>query len=623
MEVTVTKTSDGKTKVTVYNSGPGFFTEQRFRLYPPDYNGNNHIDYELSGGGASLTWEFIMEDDYPDRFIKPYPNSASGSFSVAREVRYTASYIGSTSWAEDDKQTVAYTIGSNVKTAPKVTMKLTSTEQLNGYNAVGVTALQAAFAGEAQLGASVSSYSLYVEGKSYGAPYKSDVLTQDGWLTVTGTVTDSRGFTASVSEKVWVIANMPSLNSVAGSTKYLDGAINYDFTPPSDDAYSKLLIEILVGSAYQSITTLNLGQASGKIAGNYTFTAEQLKTIYERYPAAVTAPLRFTLLSYKDAYTTQLKEQYSKEISLEIPENTSTKPKISGIACEGAPTLFNKSDIYVKGKNGVKVTSAATGQYGASIAGIVWSVESETFDNGAASDYFNSFGDLTISVTATDSRGFTGVSSKTIKVYDYSKPYVAPVANAERIIVRRALEDGSASDSGEYLLIEAGRRYTGIGGHNSCTLRYRKKVGAKGVWENYTEILATNASSNDYSEAIDAALDLQSIYYVEVSVIDGFGETDVVIFPIPTEKAYMDRSGTRNSMALGGHVTQDDAFEVYWRGYFYGGLVVEELNGESAIILTSTGDNPTKYMLTVDDDGTLSVSPAPQIFNRRVTDELS
>jgi hypothetical protein len=66
MEVKIWKDpSDGTTRVRVYQSSPGALTEQRFRLYPPDYNGNNAIDSpSISGGSASLTSEFCMEKDY-------------------------------------------------------------------------------------------------------------------------------------------------------------------------------------------------------------------------------------------------------------------------------------------------------------------------------------------------------------------------------------------------------------------------------------------------------------------------------------------------------------------------------------------------------------------------------
>lgn len=559
--------ADGLTKIYVCFDRDYFWQKAKIKVY----NSNNELAYEEESSDLGVNFEprFSLEDK--PKIYNINGNSKTGIFTVYAYL--SGELVG--------KKQFEYTLYPCQYTLPTLEMTLTSTSQLNGYNAVGVTALQAAFSGSAKNGATISSYNLSLEGKNYGAPYKSDVLTQDGWMTVTGEVTDSRGFTAEVSQKIWVIANMPSLDSVKGSTKYLDRAINYDFTPPSDDAYSKLLIESLVGSTYQAITTLNLGQTNGKTTKSYSFNEEQLKTIYERYPTSSTVPLRFTLLSYKDAYTTQLKEQYSKEISLEIPENSATKPTISSILCEGVPAILGSGDVYVKGKNGVKVTATGDGKYKASIARIVWSVENETFENKSASDYFNMYGNLTIKVIATDSRGFIGEDTKTIRVYDYSKPYISPITNAERIVVKRALKNGSISDSGEYLRIEAGRRYSKIGGINRCTLNYRKKGRGEKKWGDDKVLLSTTVSDDDYSGTINEGLDVQNIYYIELSVVDSFGEIDSVVFPISTEKAYMDRSGTRNSIAFGGHVIEDNAFEVYQTAYFRGGMYFDDLETDA------------------------------------------
>ena len=54
MEISVTTVSDGRTRVRIYNPAPGFLKWQRFRLYPPDYDGTNPIDSPESSNFDSL-----------------------------------------------------------------------------------------------------------------------------------------------------------------------------------------------------------------------------------------------------------------------------------------------------------------------------------------------------------------------------------------------------------------------------------------------------------------------------------------------------------------------------------------------------------------------------------------
>ena len=96
---------------------------------------------------------------------------------------------------------------------------------------------------------------------------------------------------------------------------------------------------------------------------------------------------------------------------------------------------------------------------------------------------------------------------------------------------------------------------------------------------------------------IDADLDRQTIYYIEISVIDDFGAEDTYETYLTTEGVYMDRSGSRNSIAFGGHVTEDNAMEVYWTAYFRNGLFFDDL------------ENKVRYRVKIGTDGILRAVP--------------
>lgn len=566
--------------------------EQRARFYA--INGEIFDLYFAWPNGSTVS--FAIEDsDKRSMFINSYPDSTTGSVNIALETRYQI--LGNyTSWAQQEKYTLYYPINKNEVTTPKVTsFSVSPTATNNGYNMVGVTALQASIGGTAQCGASVKSYNLTVEGKTYTtAPYTSAALTQGGWQTVTGTVEDSRGFTASVSKKIWVMANMPTLDVTGG---YLNEAINCNITPANKDAYSRLVLYRKVGSSYEDIKTVDVGTKAVNSTQVVTLTSGELAGTYEKYPDTINVPIRVKLLTYNDAYTTQIEEN-TKEITLKIPDNADTKPSITNIATLAVPTLLNQSELYVKGKNGVKPTVTAVGKYKANIAKITWTVNEKAYNHGETSDAITSFGTLPIVVTATDTRGITNSATKTISVNDYTKPLLSAVDGRNKIIIERRTEGNV-----DFLYIAAKRNYTKLNG-NKCSMSFRVKP-YKGEWGSNNTIISEGTTSDAYDQSTGYELNKELTYTIEITLVDSLNEKDVFVGGVATEAVFMDRAGSRGSIAFGGHVTEDNAFEVYQDAYFRGALVIDDV------------DSGKRYRITVSEDGTLKATLDNSTFNLR------
>lgn len=566
--------------------------EQRARFYAP--NGEIFDLYFAWPNGSTVS--FAIEDsDRRSMFINSYPGSTTGSVNIALETRYQI--LGNyTSWAQQEKYTLYYPINKNEVTTPKVTsFSVSPTATNNGYNMVGVTALQASIGGTAQCGASVKSYNFTVEGKTYTtAPYTSAALTQGGWQTVTGTVEDSRGFTASVSKKIWVMANMPTLDVTGG---YLNEAINCNITPANKDAYSRLVLYRKVGSSYEDIKTVDVGTKAVNSTQVVTLTSGELAGTYEKYPDTINVPIRVKLLTYNDAYTTQIEEN-TKEITLKIPDNADTKPSITNIATLAVPTLLNQSELYIKGKNGVKPTVTAVGKYKANIAKITWTVNEKAYNHGETSDAITSFGTLPIVVTATDTRGITNSATKTISVNDYTKPLLSAVDGRNKIIIERRTEGNV-----DFLYIAAKRNYTKLNG-NKCSMSFRVKP-YKGEWGSNNTIISEGTTSDAYDQSTGYELNKELTYTIEITLVDSLNEKDVFVGGVATEAVFMDRAGSRGSIAFGGHVTEDNAFEVYQDAYFRGALVIDDV------------DSGKRYRITVSEDGTLKATLDNSTFNLR------
>ena len=110
-------------------------------------------------------------------------------------------------------KTFKVTVPDNSSTKPTVTMSLSPVTPYEKFASIylqGRSRVQATFSdGDGKYGASVKSYSLQAEGKSYSSPYKSDILRGSGTINIVGTATDSRGFTNSASGTINVIAYEP------------------------------------------------------------------------------------------------------------------------------------------------------------------------------------------------------------------------------------------------------------------------------------------------------------------------------------------------------------------------------------------------------------------------------
>ena len=609
MEHYATK-KDGKTLIHVYNPAPGINTEQRFRVIAP--SGKEIISPSKSGGTQSLTWEFYIED-YPHDFIEPYPNQSTGcrfTVYVQKDVYYL---FGWTGWKDDSSATITYSIYENDTTRPKIdTFRVTSHGTENGYNMTGKTYVSAQITGIPKLGASITKREFVVEGVTYdeATSFTSAPFIGSGNIVVKGIVTDSRGFKNTATHTIQVLARMPSLNEVTSSTGNLDDMITYNFTPPNAVFCSRLLIDSKVGDTYTTEATINIGAISNNQATNKTYTllANELKSIYEKYPSTTDVPLRFTLQTYKDSsYKDKMPEEYSKSLTLKIPQNNDTKPSIDSIEIVPSLIVLNNDKLFVKTKNGAKTTVISSGKYNATLASVKWEVEQATYDNRASSKNFVTYGDnIPIKVMVVDSRGFTQEKTETIKVYSYDPPKV------QVDICQRANDIGEANDEGERLHVKASRIYSTIGGNNKCDLFWRLKE-ANDSWTDFKNLLYPD-DKEDTADTYFPEIWSDMVYRFELKVQDSFGAESTYLATIPSANVYMDRNGYLNSIAFGGYASIPDALECKWQAIFYQGVSVD--NGEAGIVLKSTSGNRV-FRITVDDNGTLKATEVNQAFSLR------
>lgn len=151
-----------------------------------------------TGAGASCTW------NVPLALAKEIPDK-----TTLEAVITCVTWNGNTKVGEA-RVTLTLTVPDNDLTRPTASMVLTPEGQLPeafaGLYIRGQTGVRAAFSASSEY-SQVAEYRLTVEGSTAaGNPCVSEILSGSGSLTVTGTVTDLRGYSRVITGEITVIA---------------------------------------------------------------------------------------------------------------------------------------------------------------------------------------------------------------------------------------------------------------------------------------------------------------------------------------------------------------------------------------------------------------------------------
>lgn len=366
------------------------------------------------------------------------------------------------------------------------------------------------------------------------------------------------------------IARASSLDALSCNTAYFNGTITYKYTPKSSSYYNRCNIVLNIDGVYTAVKTINLGQkAASQQTATVNLSESELSIIYNKLPSAKKGTLRFTFRTYSDSgYTTQVGDPLYKEVTLTIPNIDATKPtatlSVSPVSSLASP--FNS--IYIKGKTKATASLASgVGKYGASIASYKVSIGSQSGASPQTSEYFTSSGDVTITGTVTDTRGYSRTYTHKISVIDYSAPRIIAASGEDSVIAARCNSAGVLDDNGTYLKIKAKRSYSKVLSanvqKNYCAIQYRYKVEG-GSYSSWTEILSRTASSDEIvtGALLGGVLSISSTYVVQVRAIDDIGDAGTTNIFVSTEKVYMHRAGSLNSIGIGKYAEEENVVDI-------------------------------------------------------------
>ena len=204
--------------------------------------------------------------------------------------------------------------------------------------------------------------------------------------------------------------------------------------------------------------------------------------------------------------------------------------------------------LYIKGRTKVDANfTNAEGKYGASIVSYKMSVEGKSYGSPYTSGYLSTVGNVTVTGTVTDSRGFSRTYTQTITVISYGDPKLLPASDESEIICARCDADGNLSESGTYLKIKARRSYYKVSSsgvqNNFCSIRFRYREESASSFSDWKTVLGRTTLASDTADTnpiANVVTSTETAYVVQVGVIDDIGESDAVQFMVPTDFTTID-----------------------------------------------------------------------------------
>ena len=268
----------------------------------------------------------------------------------------------------------------------------------------------------------------------------------------------------------------------------------------------------------------------------------------------------------------QVGETVRKRFDIDVPYNTTTAPSVSRTISPVNPSSVpsNMATLYIQGKSSLNVDlSGSKAKYGASISSYQMRINNGGWYSGSTikSGTLYQSGSNTITCKVTDSRGHSTTSTNTITVHEYSKPAITSYQGETAIVCERCTQAGAKDDSGTYLRIKAGMKYSKIAvngvAQNKCAIWYRYKTESASSYSSWATLIAKGATI-DYADVIlsNIVSSTTTSYIVELYCEDDLGGYARASFMIPTAQITFHLKEGGKGVGVGKYSETDNCLEI-------------------------------------------------------------
>lgn len=367
----------------------------------------------------------------------------------------------------------------------------------------------------------------------------------DGSKTVTLSASWDCGFDSSytprhlsLSETV-TLPTIPRAATLSYGAMTMGTAATIKITPPVSGATSTI--------------TYKFGSASGTIvtktsAASVSWTPP--KSLAAQIPNSASGTGTLTVETYSGS--TKLGSR-AYTVTISVP---STMTPTLTVALSDPTGRADTYGGYIQSKSRLKVELTAAGVQGSTIKSYaikVGDILSATSDT-ATSGYLPASGSLTVTASATDSRGRTKTVTKTVTV----TPYVSPTISALKVV--RCKANGTEDPTGAYAKATFSGAITALGSKNTAAYRVEKRETGTETWSTVATAAAGQYSPTDVSVVFAAAANKK--YDVRMVAVDAFESLASSSRFLPAAYTSMHIADSMGSVGIGRLCDKEDTLQV-------------------------------------------------------------
>ena len=392
------------------------------------------------------------------------------------------------------------------------------------------------------------------------------------------TFTGPRSIGTSTTEIILAVPDATVPTQSASSIVLGESIIIY--TPREADCYEHDISYTL--KADGSSTVAFSKDFNGPVQESYEWTPS-LTILAPEIPSATKGTITITCTTrFKDSTTVVGTVKDAVSFKVTVPDNSTTKPKVTMTLSPVSDLSSAFSDVYVAGKSKVKASYSATTDYSTIKSYLTEMLGKSSSSNPYTSAILANSGTVEITGKVTDARGYATTKSASITVHDYSRPRIIPGDGKTKIICTRCNSNGALDPGGVYLLIQIGRKYSKVVSNgtqkNFCKLSYQWKTDAQGesAYSDPVELLAGTAASDYVDVKLPNVVSSNTTAYtIRLIAEDDVGENDTVTITIPTAFATCHSPVGGHGFTLGGYhdPSKIDVFDCRFDAEFQGNVI--------------------------------------------------
>lgn len=403
-----------------------------------------------------------------------------------------------------------------------------------------------------------------------------------GTTTITHASDGSKSFSYSFSQEIGITWSGSAIGTITGSGTGTLDTIPRATTPTVNTSSIDMGGSITINtprasSSFTHTLTYKFGNATGTIATGVTTSRAWTVplSLASQIPNATSGTCTITCQTYNGSTLIG-----SKTVSFTAKVPSSVVPSISSVAVVDTNTAYTTQfGAFVQGKSKAKFTITAAGSYSSTISTYKTVIESKTYTGSSPTTaILSGTGNITATITVTDSRGRSASTTKTISVVAYSAPKITAFS------VIRSNADGTTNNEGTNAAVKVAFSIAAANNKNTSSYLIEYKLVSATSW---TALKSGTGYSLNQTIVSGAVFSVDSTYEIRLTVTDYFGKAQAIV-DLSTAFTLIDFNANGKALSFGKVSEKNEGVEFGIKAFFNKG---ESPNGAIEIAANTNLNN--------------------------------